>query len=211
MIRKHPLLLIGLTLVILFVLFGVFHNTLTQFDLVIMHLIWDIRSDWLSTVFVFITEIGSAKISIPLMILLVIYFSVNKNSKLALILMFNLIGVRTMNRWLKAGFNRTRPDENPLIEVGGLSFPSGHSMNSTAFFGFLGYLIWVVLRKKGREAGYVLWVTGGLILLIGLSRVYLGVHFPSDVLAGFTAGGIWLILTILLFKGLSNNGDKGDI
>lgn len=211
MIRKQPLLLIGFILVIIFVLFGISHNTLTQFDLIMMHLVWDIRTDWLSTVFVFITEIGSAKISIPLMILFVIYFSVNKNIKLASVFVFNLIGVRTMNRWLKAGFNRTRPDENPLIEVGGLSFPSGHSMNSTAFFGFLGYLIWVVLRKKGREAGYVLWITGGLIFLIGLSRVYLGVHFPSDVLAGFTAGGIWLILTILLFKGLNTKVGKGDI
>ncbi|WP_257351590.1 phosphatase PAP2 family protein [Pseudalkalibacillus decolorationis] len=134
------------------------------------------------------------------MIVLVIHFFVNRSPHLALILLFNLMGVRLMNRFLKNIYDRTRPDHTPLLDAGGFSFPSGHSMNSAAFFGFLGYLLWVYFSRSGVKKNYILYISGFLVLLIGLSRVYLGVHFPSDVIAGFAAGGVWLLLSMLLLK-----------
>ncbi|WP_408007298.1 phosphatase PAP2 family protein [Pseudalkalibacillus sp. A8] len=191
---------IALILLVLFITLGFLHKTLTPFDIQVMKYVWGIRSDWLNAFFIFITYVGSAYVSIPLLIVLGTYFLVNKKIKLALVLIFNLVGVRAMNRLLKNGFNRTRPDENPLLDVGGLSFPSGHAMNSAAFICFLGYLLWTYLSKKGRQAGYILVGAWTLVFLIGFSRVYLGVHFPSDVIAGFSAGGIWLILTLVFLK-----------
>ncbi len=195
-------------LLILFIALGFFHDTLTRFDFMVMKQVWLLRSDLLNNFFIFMTYVGSAFVSIPLLIVLGTYFLVNKKIKLSLVLVFNLIGVRAMNRFLKKGYNRTRPDENPLLDVGGLSFPSGHAMNTVAFIGFLGYLLWTYLRKKGKQAGYALMATWTLVFLIGFSRVYLGVHFPSDVIAGFAAGGIWLILTIVFLKGLRDKREN---
>ncbi|MGP4081988.1 phosphatase PAP2 family protein [Pseudalkalibacillus sp. R45] len=191
---------IVILLLALFSVLGFLHDTLTRFDTTVMQHVWGIRSEWLTDFLIFITYVGSAYVSIPILILLGVYFLVNKRIKLALVLIFNLIGVRLANGLLKNGFDRTRPDDNPLLDVGGLSFPSGHAMNSAAFIGFLGYLIWTYLSKKGKQAGYVLVAAWALVFLIGFSRVYLGVHFPSDVIAGFSAGGIWLILTLVLLR-----------
>ncbi|WP_221566472.1 phosphatase PAP2 family protein [Alkalihalobacillus sp. TS-13] len=191
---------IAILLSALFSVLGFLNDTLTRIDTTVMQHVWGIRSEWLTDFFIFITYVGSAYVSIPILILLGIYCLVNKRIKLALVLIFNLIGVRLVNGLLKNGFDRTRPDDNPLLDVGGLSFPSGHAMNSAAFIGFLGYLIWTYLSKKGKQAGYVLVAAWALVFLIGFSRVYLGVHFPSDVIAGFSAGGIWLILTLVLLK-----------
>lgn len=97
---------------------------------------------------------------------------------------------------LKAFFQRTRPPE-ALIEVGGLSFPSGHAFISMVFFGFV---IRLLLRSRLHPA----WIAGGtvlcavLIVLIGTSRIYLGVHFLTDVVGGFAAGFLWLLLALHL-------------
>lgn len=93
---------------------------------------------------------------------------------------------------LKLVFRRPRPDVLRLVEQSGYSFPSGHAMNSMIFYGLAAYL----LVRRGRHwsrylvAGFV----AVLVLLIGLSRIYLGVHYASDVLAGFLIGAGWLII-----------------
>lgn len=92
---------------------------------------------------------------------------------------------------LKWAFHRPRPDLNQLIHAAGYSFPSGHSTVGLAFYGAVAYLIWSGLPRPPLRwcaaAAFAL-----LSLAIGASRIYLGVHYPSDVLAGFAAGGTWL-------------------
>ena len=66
-------------------------------------------------------------------------------------------------------------------------------MIATAFYGMLGYLIWSNLRQRSKPSWYVMLLTFCLVAAIGASRVYLGVHYPSDVIAGFAAGGVWLL------------------
>ena len=101
---------------------------------------------------------------------------------------------------LKQIYHRPRP-LLPLVSASGLSFPSGHAMISASFYGLLIYLAWTNVRRPALRYALVA-VLAGLILLIGLTRVYLRVHYATDVLAGFTAGLAWLVVAIPLLKQL---------
>ncbi|PAP77515.1 phosphatase PAP2 family protein [Rubrivirga marina] len=97
---------------------------------------------------------------------------------------------------LKLLFARQRP-EAQVIEATGYSFPSGHAFASTVFYGMMVYLVWRLTER--RWARVVAAVVGPLVaILVGLSRVYLNVHFLTDVLAGWLAGSAWLVASLLL-------------
>lgn len=108
-------------------------------------------------------------------------------------------GALLLNGAIKEFYMRARPSQiEPLVKIGGYSFPSGHSMGSIIIYGGLLFLMIRLLRSNGLKVLLsVFFFT--LILLIGLSRVYVGVHFPSDVIAGFSLGFSWLTLSIALF------------
>jgi len=109
------------------------------------------------------------------------------------------LGSITLNLVLKHLFNRPRPLLPHLVKSSGLSFPSGHAMISISFYGLLIYLIWEQVESK-----YLKYTLIALLLilihLIGFSRVYLRVHYASDVMAGFALGTLWLILSIFLIN-----------
>lgn len=150
-------------------------------------------------VFIVITYIGSAYVSFPILGILVIIFLYQKRYWTTLLLVVNLIGVRQLNWLLKSIFDRPRPDLEHLVEVSSASFPSGHSMNSIAFFGFLAFLLHQKLKGSGQFSRWV-WISAVVLIgFIGLSRVYLGVHYPLDVIGGFLGGGAWLLFSILLY------------
>jgi phosphatidylglycerophosphatase B len=95
------------------------------------------------------------------------------------------------NEGLKYLFRRQRPDIHRLVPIHGYSFPSGHSIGSVMFYGTLCYFLWK--KMSGMFARIIMFLTGGFMVLVtGLSRVYLGVHYPSDVLSGYAAAGAWL-------------------
>ncbi len=108
-------------------------------------------------------------------------------------------GSALLNILLKNLFRRERPDINRLAEEYSFSFPSGHSMGAFALYGILAYILWRIIRPLPlRIAALVLCIL--LTLTIGLSRIYLGVHYPSDVIGGYAASGAWLALTIGAFE-----------
>jgi len=97
-----------------------------------------------------------------------------------------------LNRLLKGLFVRPRPYfEHPLLIETSYSFPSGHAMESFVLYGMLAYFA-VLALETWRARTAVVFGTALLVLLIGLSRMYLGVHYFSDVVAGYAAGGVWL-------------------
>lgn len=125
----------------------------------------------------------------------VLLFIIIKNKKIGFLILANLTIIAALNQLLKHILKRPRPTGYRLIEVSGYSFPSGHSMVSMAYYGFLIYLIYKYVKNK-----YIKWISicilSIFICLIGISRIYLGVHYTSDVLAGFLISITYLIMYI---------------
>ena len=100
---------------------------------------------------------------------------------------------------LKRILRRPRPTEFRIVEETGYSFPSGHSITSMVFYGYLVYLTYKYINNKKIKIPLIIFLIL-LIPTIGLSRIYLGVHYASDVLCGFLLGIIYLILFISISK-----------
>jgi undecaprenyl-diphosphatase len=116
----------------------------------------------------------------------------------AVMLWVAVIGAGLINSVLKISFNRPRPDVFPwrTQHVGLASFPSGHAMTSIVVYGTLAFLIARLAPTKWQRR--LVWTVAMLVVVtVGLSRLYLGVHYPSDVLAGFIIGGAWAIICAL--------------
>lgn len=141
-----------------------------------------------------VTFLGGATYLIGLTIIL---FIIIKNKKIGLLIGINLIIITILNQLFKFILQRPRPIEYRIINENGYSFPSGHSMIGMAFYGFLIYLIYKYVKNK--KIKYILvTLISMLIIFIGISRIYLGVHYTSDVLAGFLFSISYLIIYILI-------------
>lgn len=148
--------------------------------------------DSLTPIFKIITWFGSATCLIPLAVIL--FFTI-KNKKVGLLISTNLIIITILNQALKIIVQRPRPTEYRIINEAGYSFPSGHSMVSMAFYGFLIYLIYKNIKNKYLKISLIV-ILSLLIVMIGISRIYLGVHYTSDVCAGFLVSLSYLIIYI---------------
>lgn len=117
-----------------------------------------------------------------------------------------LAGGLILNLALKDWFGRPRPAViEPLAHVSSASFPSGHSLLATVVYLTLGALLARLVQERPVKV-YLLSLVFALVFLIGLSRIYLGVHYPTDVLAGWTAGLVWAILCWLVARRLQQRG-----
>ncbi|WP_366922938.1 phosphatase PAP2 family protein [Metallumcola ferriviriculae] len=182
---------------------GVLMNSLMNFDNVWGDFIRSFSDTRVTRSIIFVTDLGSATIEIPLFLMAAAYLAFRiKHTWETVILAVALAGGWLLNEALKAAFHRSRPGIKHLVEAGGYSFPSGHAMVSAAFYGMLGYIIWLNLKERTTYAWVILLLTAVLITAIGISRIYLGVHFPSDVIAGFAAGGAWLAACITALNGI---------
>ena len=142
-----------------------------------------------------ISFLGSEGIAVLLVLLLVVFGRQRRWGAIGALLV-TTVGAQLLNNVLKDIFQRTRPAPVlGVIPAQAFSFPSGHAMVSMAFYCFLAYVSWRVLRGWQRAA----WAAGLLllVLLIGLSRLYLGVHYLTDVAAGYLAGFIWADAVII--------------
>ena len=137
-----------------------------------------------------ITNFGSSFILIGIALALLIII---KNKKIGISTSFNLAFIALLNIILKNIVGRPRPSGYEIITETGYSFPSGHSMISAAFYGYLIYLIYKYIKNK--KVKYTLIVLLSLLVfMIGISRVYLGVHYISDVIGGFLISATYLVV-----------------
>lgn len=169
-------------------------------DSVITNFIYSLRTDALNGPMVDITALGSIAVMTIVTIISVITFLAMRDRMAACQITITAIGAGICSRIMKGLVGRARPpEENQLVTVWGYSYPSGHSLAAAAFFLSLTYLITRhVPTYRGRALLYTFCVI--LILMVGFSRVYLGVHYPSDTASGILFGSSWALLVASLFS-----------
>lgn len=143
---------------------------------------------WLTKVVQSVTFFGSLFFFVPASLIAPYWMRRRGYGRHALALLLAMGGGWALNELLKAWFHRPRPTTALLFQQG-LSFPSGHAMMSTAFYGCLAWLLWREYGRWGWALVLLVWA-----ILIGSSRIYLQVHYCTDVLAGFAGGAAWLLL-----------------
>lgn len=163
-------------------------------------LVETLRNPTLTIIMKYITKLSDTIFIIILSVVLTLLFYFKwAKKKIAMLIPANLVTVALINQILKFIIQRERPVGYRIIEMSGYSFPSGHAMVSMAFYGLLIYIIYhLVKNKKIRTSLIVLNII--IIILIGISRIYLGVHYLSDIITGYSISIIYLLLLTKLLK-----------
>lgn len=151
-----------------------------------------------TSIFFGATQIGEVWAMITLSLIVVTLFMLYKYKIEALFFALTMIMSGVTNPILKNIFDRERPTLLRLIDISGFSFPSGHAMGATAFFGSLMFVAHRIL--KGKSKAFVISASALFIILISSSRVYLGVHYPTDIIAGIVGGVICILLSQLILR-----------
>ena len=153
-------------------------------------------------IMLFITFLGKHQFLIPANLILIFYFIVVKKQTWFSIRVITIaISSLVLMLLLKQLFQRKRPLSPLLKAAKGLSFPSGHAIMAVTFYGLLIYILQHTISIDWLK--WVLFIlVVGLIILIGFSRIYLRVHYASDVLGGFIIGLLWLLISLAVLKWL---------
>ncbi len=167
-------------------------NLINTIDETIYNLIINLMNSNTTAIMIFISFLGSAVTLITLTIGLIL---LSKNKRDSKYIAVNLTLVFLLNRIIKFIIARPRPQILRLVQESGYSFPSGHAMVAMGFYGFLIYLIYMNIKNKKIKYPLIIFLSI-LILLIGISRIYLGVHYATDVIGGFVIGIIYLAFFI---------------
>ena len=164
------------------------------FDKIIMEYIHDNTSLRGISIMNLISLLGSPIFFLTIGLSIFIYFLKSKNMINAKLIALSIGGSYILNATFKIIFSRTRPLNYMLIEYGGHSFPSGHSTVSMSFYTTLTYIL--LKNVKDNKTRTLIWIGNFVLIgLIGYSRLYLGVHWPTDVIVGFTLGFIFFLIT----------------
>jgi membrane-associated phospholipid phosphatase len=174
----------------------VFHLRDTELDFRVFNYLSQHVNETNNSIMQGITFLGKHEFLIPANLFLIFYFLVVKKHKWYSIKVPAIaLSSLALMFLLKNLFGRERPLTPLLEEARGLSFPSGHALMSVTFYGLIIYIIWQTVRNEKLRLGLTVAMIL-LILLIGFSRIYLRVHYTTDVIAGFCMGFLWLVLSI---------------
>jgi undecaprenyl-diphosphatase len=199
-ISRHPWLGLPLSLfaaVLALLLFAwvadsVLDQKTQSFDLQIRAAVHQHASPQLTVAMRAITWLGSWQVLLPTVCCLLAIFILRGMSREGRLLLLTIVGAEVLDTVLKLSFRRVRPA--PFFGIPPLdtySFPSGHALVSFCFYGLIAGLITTRARRKWLRA--IIWLVAFVIVgLIGFSRIYLGVHYPSDVIAGYIAAIFWM-------------------
>jgi undecaprenyl-diphosphatase len=168
-------------------------------DLAILRTIHSWSSPLFDQIFLFFTTIGNVEYVLVAAAIILAYLLYKKQRLNALILLFGVGGAAASNVILKLIFHRDRPAFwHSLVTETGYSFPSGHAMMSSALALCLVVLLW---NTKWRLTAIVL---GGIVVaMVGISRLYMGVHYPTDIIAGWSVSLAWVLVVAIIAKGWS--------
>ncbi|MEH7110589.1 phosphatase PAP2 family protein [Bacillus sp. JJ1764] len=181
-------------------------HEIAHFDSTIISAVQGLESPGLTKMMKTFTFIGSASfVSIMSLLLIFFLYKVLHHRTELILFVFAIGGSAILNEILKHFFQRARPDFHRLIDISGFSFPSGHAMNAFTVYVIITFLLWRHISRKWARCLLIL-ISTVMILAIGVSRIYLGVHYPSDVLGGYLASGFWCTMAIWFFQYYKEKG-----
>lgn len=173
---------------------------LASFDKKITGWFQGLESENITVFMEIVTHFGERWPYVVILVVSAIYlYFRTRNIRVVLYATFVLLTATAITYVLKNIFDRERPLGISLADNLSYSYPSGHTMTAMAFYGFLMYLVWHYVPKTVAKISLTIILTF-IILLVGSSRIYLGLHYPSDVLAGLAGGFCWAILCIILYR-----------
>jgi undecaprenyl-diphosphatase len=177
-------------------------EAIVAIDQEVTHFLFTARNQMVGQIFYLISYLGSQKGSIIIGAIVSVILLKQGRKTYFVALWLVLLGVGLSVRYGKLIFHRVRPADVGFYEETNFSFPSGHSTTAMVLFGMISYFL---IRNSTSRRQRILFLLLGLtiILLVGFSRIYLGVHFLSDVLGGYLLGATWLILGITVIEWLS--------
>jgi len=167
-------------------------------DPAILNAVSQLHTPQTERVMLFFTWLGNPQWTVPLAIVVFVSLWLGKHQKQATIFMLNCFGGAVLSTCLKIFFGKVRPAlwESPIVETT-FSYPSGHALGSVVLYGFLAYLL--AIRLPGHRG--VIYVGAiALCLAIGFSRLYLGVHWPTDLIGGYIIGFLWTSICVGLLQ-----------
>lgn len=181
-------------------------------DTIISQFVYSFRTPVLTEIMRFVSFLGG-KFLILACTITVGLLVWKKHKRETILFIFTILVGLLLNNVIKVLLQVSRPNISPIDAFDSYSFPSGHAMNSFIFYALLSYFMFHFTRNKKLSILFSV-LTMSLVFLIGLSRVYLGVHYPSDIIAGFTGGFWWFITAVLInktaifYKIFREKGDK---
>lgn len=179
--------------IIIFAVMAIGYNTyLKSFDMKIISYIQGLENQGLTNFYIVVTDVADTYQSIVLTTILVLALYFKKYKREAVFLVFTMFSCGILMPVLKNLIRRPRPDFHRLIEISGFSFPSGHSTSATILYLSLALIIINIIKGINRYIVFSIAILG--ILLIVSSRIYLGVHYPTDTIAGMSLGTV-VVLT----------------
>ncbi|MGE7882283.1 phosphatase PAP2 family protein [Bacillus sp. NPDC094077] len=167
----------------------------TMMDIYVRGLVNGLQTENSLTFFSYFTKMGSAIGVVTTLVISLLVFWKKRYYAAMIVYPMGILITHLVNKGIKEIVKRDRPSLNEALDALGYSFPSGHAMLSIMTFGFLAYIIAANLKSVAGKCGITM-LLGILIIWIGLSRVILNVHYPTDILAGYCVGGILLIIAI---------------
>ena len=175
------------------ILINVLNGKIASFDNTIYNIISSLKSNFATAFFKAVTKFADEE---PLILIAIIGLILIKNRKIGASIAVNLVSSAFVNNLIKEIVQRPRPPiELRMVEESSFSFPSGHAMTSATFYGLIIYFVIKNVKNK-KLKNIICIILSLLIFLIGISRIYLGVHYASDVIAGMCFSIAYLILTI---------------
>ncbi|MDA2243468.1 phosphatase PAP2 family protein [Bacillus cereus] len=195
-LHQYEVMCIGL----LFAVFGivawrVHAGGVTVMDTYVRGLVRGLQTESFLTFFSYFTKLGSAIGIVATLVISLLVFWKKRYYAAMIVYPIGILVTHLVNKGIKEIVKRERPSLNEALDALGYSFPSGHAMLSIMTFGFLTYIIAANLKSVAGKCVTTI-LMGIVILSIGLSRVILNVHYPTDILAGYCVGGILLIIAI---------------
>lgn len=188
----------------MFFVYNILMDLIKSLDELVLNFVEQMRTPFFTVFFKCITYLGEWSVVLPIALMVSVILILKRKKKQDAILAFISLGSLGVAFFLKSFIHRMRP-LNGLINETSFSFPSAHAVISVVFYGFIIYLLLPKIKNKKLKA-LKIFIASILVLLIGFSRIYLGVHYLSDVLAGYIIGFIWFLIGIYLTCAINKYG-----